>query len=288
MDHLPSSPSSRWFNRPGYIPLKEYVDDIESARAAGPWVLPLHTGDRIQLFLLKTVLQFSWFADRLFVLHPHVWSPAYHILVSYLRRHGWLTDIREKDVGPGPFFAYSIPKGNLSGQGIAIDRATAFSKVLGEMIEREVSGKGDQNSHRVCATPKRMAEHGRMWYPPSHHRFLPVQQERFAPLRSGQEDVFEWVLGKNLITREKTALPRQITSWFSHGHLSKEPVLFDPTSNGCAGYFTRRGAVLRGLLEVVNRDGFLVHWLTQIPPRVIRRETLPEELGELARSLERQ
>jgi thiazole/oxazole-forming peptide maturase SagD family component len=40
-------------------------------------------------------------------------------------------------------------------------------------------------------------------------------------------------------------------------------------SNGNAGHFTRNDAILHGLLELIERDAFLVHWLNTISPRRI-------------------
>ena len=41
------------------------------------------------------------------------------------------------------------------------------------------------------------------------------------------------------------------------------------SSNGCAGHFDYDQAVLSAWLEYIQRDGFLVHWLNTISPKVI-------------------
>lgn len=286
---------SNWFNSPGYIPLKEYVDDIERMRKEGPWRLPIGVFDRIQLFFLSMVVKFSWFSSLLYVEYPYVWSPAYGIILSYLRREGLLDDIEEKNANVGGKFSFCARKSIyinertriISGQGIGSDSSLAFSKALGEIIERMISGLYDMNKEILTDFYLEVARKNQVFYPVKYHRFLDIQKESYRELQSKRDIPIDWVLGKNLITREKTYIPRQMTSWFGFGSARVfKNVLVHSTSNGCAGYFTREGAVLRGLLEVISRDAFLVHWLTMIPPGVIDQETLPKGVLEMIREFE--
>jgi thiazole/oxazole-forming peptide maturase SagD family component len=41
------------------------------------------------------------------------------------------------------------------------------------------------------------------------------------------------------------------------------------TTNGCAGWFTKDGAIVEGLLELIERDGFFVYWLNTLSPKKI-------------------
>ena len=45
------------------------------------------------------------------------------------------------------------------------------------------------------------------------------------------------------------------------------------TTNGCAGHFDYDKAVCAGWLEYIQRDGFLMHWLNSISPKVIDVDT---------------
>lgn len=286
---------SKLFAKQGYISLKEYLADINYMRAHGPWRLPLRTGDRLHLALLGFVARFSWFADAIFIAHGSNVSPAYAILLSYAKRHGIFDSMGERDLHCQGYFSYflnktvDIPsrKENLvSGQGVAEDRVTALSKAFGEMIERMVSGVHDNNADLIFGSPDALAaDRIPLVYPPKYHRFLPIQQKRFNRLRYNSSRSIEWVGGRNLVTDQKTLIPRRITRWFiANGE--REEVFAHATTNGSAGYFTKVGAVLRGLLEVVQRDGLLVHWLTMTPPEKIRVETLPRNLLERVRRLE--
>ena len=278
--------SSKLFKKQGYISLREYTENIRQMLVVGPWKLPLGLGDRVQLIFLAGIVRFSWFADVLYLRHPFPWSPGYSILVTFLRRRGILDTVKERSSYHGGYFHYhfqrSITVGEeryiFRGRGIDRKRGIAFSKGLGEILERMISGVLDENREVVQASPQEMIRRKcRIVYPPRYHRFLPIQTERYRELHRDASHPLEWVWGRNVVTQQKTAIPRQMTSWFKYRHNFRE-VLVYPTSSGSAGYFTEEGAVLRGILEVVERDAFLVHWLTGIAPRVVIRHTLPDSI----------
>jgi len=283
------SSSSSNFGRAGYLSLKEYVEDIESVRKNGPWKLPLGIGDRLHIFFLKMVLKFSWFSSILYVSYSYQWSPAYSILVAYLQKRGFIDEIGEKNVNYKGYFFFSLRKNIFINEynkpivsfGVDRDRATAFSKTIGESIERLVSGLYNKDKNILIASPNDITKKFPTLYPPKYHRFLDIQRERYRELQYHSENLIDWMSGRNLITKEKTYIPRHIVSWFGFAEARVfMDILLHPTSNGCAGYFTKTGAVLRGLLEVIQRDAFLVHWLTQIAPQYIGQETLPKGIQE--------
>ncbi len=289
MHHEPS----RLFNQQGYLPLREYLDDIRSMQRNGPWTLPLGIGDRMHLFFLSLVERFSWFSDTLFVAHPYPWSPAYSVIISYLKRHAMFDGAVELSIRFHGYFSYYFKKDvsrdgrtwEVTGQGVAKDKATALSKSIGEMIERMASGVHDENKNILVASANALMLHHQILYPPKYHRFLEVQKAACKGLHRDASALLEWVQGENVLTGEKTFLPRQMTSWF-YGSRNGKELMLHPTTNGSACYFTREGAVLRGLLETVHRDAFLVHWLTRTSPNVVDLRTLPEELSALVNVFE--
>lgn len=276
------------FDKKGYVPLKEYIDDITDMRKNGPWKLPLGMSDRFHLFFLNLVARFSWFSDALHISHLSDISPSYSILLSYLKKKRFFDSLTERDMHFPGYFSYYLEKevtvNNLPwiirGQGVSEDKATAFSIALGETIERAVSGLYDENKEILIASPEEIQKEFPILYPPRFHRFLDIQKKRYEELRHDPKQSMEWVRGMNLVTREKTYIPRHMTSWFTENRKGKK-TLINATTNGAAGYFTRSGAVLRGILEAVQRDAFLVHWLTMIPPSIIRQETLPDGIRKI-------
>lgn len=285
---------SRLFCQPGYIGLKEYLADIDHMDRHGPWKLPLRVIDRIQLGVLRGLVKVSWFADALHIRYPSSVSPAYSLIVGYLQKKELLGRIGERDSRCPGLFSYvtttsvsvSARNGRITGQGVAGDRATALSKSLGETLERLISGVYDMNLDLVTASPSAMLRgNASILYPPRYHRYLESQKERFQEVRHDPHAPIAWVQGRNLIAGNSVFIPKKITSWYiANGR--RENMLQHATTNGAAGFFTREGAVLRGLLEVVQRDGFLVHWLTMIAPGSIRTETLPNALLDEVRKLE--
>ncbi|MBP6889313.1 MAG: YcaO-like family protein [Candidatus Moranbacteria bacterium] len=279
---------SELFHRPGYLSVREYLEDINSMRKSGKWKLPLGIIDRVHFFFLSYFVRFSRFSASLFILHSKDTSPAYSVLLEYLRRKQFFDVATERDLHyPGYYFYFSTKKISFKnrtlliwGQGVANDKSVALSKALGEIIERVISGIYDKNTFVVNASPEEVMEKFPVIYPPKYHRFLDQQKERFPELRYSQTDVLTWVTGRNLITQERTYIPINITSWCSQLQPRGvgDKIIVHATTNGSAGYFTKEGAVLRGLLEVVQRDAFLVHWLTTIPPEIILQESLPDSL----------
>ncbi len=53
-------------------------------------------------------------------------------------------------------------------------------------------------------------------------------------------------------------------------------IAYQPTTNGGAGHFDYRTAVLSGILELIQRDAFLVHWLNTVSPQKIDIDTYLE------------
>ena len=101
---------SEQLNKPGYIPLAAYVADISRMQRDGPWRLPLGIMDRVQIWALAGIIRFSWISGALCVLWTERWSPAYSVLISYLRRQGYLDTLTEKEVRGGTGFSYLATK----------------------------------------------------------------------------------------------------------------------------------------------------------------------------------
>ena len=275
------------FHKAGYVPMSEYVDDIKHMKNNGTWKLPLGLGDRLQIILSEVFIRFSWLQEILYIAYPYPWSPSYNILLSYLSRKGVFNKVMEKNEPYAGYYSFFITKKMfngriLSGQGISKSPSIAMSKAIGEMLERYISGYNDKNRNITYESFEEISKVCTVVYPPMYHRFLPVQKKLYKELDAHPSEKINWVEGHNLITKEKTYIPKQLTSWFFLNE-KKEKVVSSFTSSGGALYFTKEGATLRAILEVINRDGFLVHWLTKTSPRMIISDTLPKELQDMIR-----
>ena len=279
--------SEKLFDKSGYILLTEYIEDINNMKKNSLWILPLGIGDRIQLMISSLFVRFSWLKELLYVSYPYSWSPSYNILLLFLYKNKIFDLVAEKNEPYNGYYSFFLTKKmfngrTLSGQGVSKSRSIAMSKAIGEMIERYISSYRDMNKDTVQLSSKEIAQKYPIIYPPKYHNFSDIQKQKHKELRHLPTDVIAWVKGVNLITKEYAYIPRQLTSWF-YINTNIERIISSFTSNGSAGYFTKEGAVLRGILEVVQRDAFLVHWLTKTQPSRILEDSLPEELQGLVR-----
>ena len=103
------------------------------------------------------------------------------------------------------------------------------------------------------------------------------------------ETIFRWTHAVNLHTENTEWVPLQ---WFSFTHMRThvhpEPLLVPPITTGIATGQNTTDATLRSLLEVIERDAFIIYWLNQIPPAKINPATSNDpQIRELARIAER-
>lgn len=283
--------SSKISGEPRSGSLREYIESVDRIRAQGLWRLPIGMIGHVQIFLLRFFARFSWFSGLFRRFDSDGISLAYKILLDYVYKRHFFDSIGIRRLRCQGYYGYFFLKKiqlkdrslMLRCQGVGETREEAISIALGEVIERMVSGMYDMNKEVLIASPEEMFQKGLpVVYPPRHHRFLDVQMKRFKELVPDMGYPVAWVQGMNLVNRQKTYLLQNVTSWYSRAwpENRKGPVVVHATTNGAAGYFTRKGAVLRGLLEVVQRDAFLVHWLTMVQPDVVDRTTLPDSLKE--------
>lgn len=270
--------------------LKEYLRGLYASYG---WKLPLGPLDRAYILYLK-IRGTVPFGLPVHITNGALRDPFFDALMRFLQKHGIVDLIKEK-TPVDEFFSFRATKSlTIEGRGrmvIALgtdrDRRIALSKAVGEIVERVVSGVADMNSNILIASPHELIKKDAhsVLYPPQFHRFLPDQKKMLGSLAADPLHPIAWVGGRNLITHKRTYIPKQLTSWFI-GARDSSPKFCNPTSSGAAGYFTKEGAVLRGLLEVVQRDAFLVHWLTSTSPQKIFKESLPMEMQKSLKSLE--
>ena len=102
-----------------------------------------------------------------------------------------------------------------------------------------------------------------------------------------RDSEFRWVGTTELPSQRRIWAPLQ---WFSFSHIQQyihkngtrkgkkdpEPMLSVPITTGFAAGQNRTDATFRGLLEVIERDAFMIYWLNQMPAKRID----PASFGE--------
>jgi ribosomal protein S12 methylthiotransferase accessory factor len=74
----------------------------------------------------------------------------------------------------------------------------------------------------------------------------------------------DWVAGRELATGQAVALPACMAFYGSTAHFPRVRLSYE-TSNGCAVGTSQEEASLHGLLELVERDAFLMAWYRRSP-----------------------
>jgi ribosomal protein S12 methylthiotransferase accessory factor len=105
------------------------------------------------------------------------------------------------------------------------------------------------------------------------------------------DSVFEWVPCTDMTNSTTLYAPLQ---WFSFSHVmeklvcrtpedSVEPMLTVPITTGAAAGQNLHDAILAGLLEVIERDAFIIYWLNQMQAQRIDLSTIKnEEIAQLS------
>lgn len=108
---------------------------------------------------------------------------------------------------------------------------------------------------------------------------------RYAPYDPTTE--YRWVWGYSFARAEPVLVPESYAYYRTqHDDRSAGPFVYE-TSNGCALGGCVEEAVLHGLLEVAERDAFLMTWYARLPvPRIARASAAGRRVPALAGSLE--
>jgi ribosomal protein S12 methylthiotransferase accessory factor len=153
-------------------------------------------------------------------------------------------------------------------RGFSEDYEHALSKVVGECLERTTL-LYFRMAELVRGSPRSLRRAGMRFVPPEHLGVYSAWQiERRAELRFDDDSLFGWVPCTSLLSSETVLLPAQLIYWtypVAFGDVP-EPLLREQNTNGAGGFYSLEGAILSGLLECLQRDGFFRHWLRCIPP----------------------
>jgi ribosomal protein S12 methylthiotransferase accessory factor len=138
---------------------------------------------------------------------------------------------------------------------------------IGEAIERYCASHPDPERF-VLATYAGLK--GRALDPKSCVLYSENQyaSDGFPYNRFHEEATLAWMPALSLPTEEEILVPASLI-YLNYPCRRPEEYIAAQTSNGLAAGHDLEAAILGGLYELVERDGFLIHWLNQLPgPRV--------------------
>lgn len=153
-------------------------------------------------------------------------------------------------------------------RGVARSEPEALSKALGEFLERYALAVFREED-LVIGSPASFAAHGNRFLHPGRLAGFSNAQRQWFPERAFDEaSTFAWARGQSLGDGRPILIPAQLVFWNYCGTCGEldEPFVRERNTNGAAGAFSREAALLAAVYELVERDGFLLAWLTSRPP----------------------
>lgn len=92
------------------------------------------------------------------------------------------------------------------------------------------------------------------------------------------EKDYDWIFAQNLFSEELFLIPAQLVFYKDITSYEKEERFVFETSNGCALGNTMEEAIFYGILEILERDSFLLTWYLKEQVEEINWNTLPSYL----------
>lgn len=101
------------------------------------------------------------------------------------------------------------------------------------------------------------------------------QADNFENFRFGINDKFGWIKGYSTNGNEKF-IPAQLV-YFNYRFLPFEKRIVIPISTGAAGGGCLAAAIERGILEIVERDSFMIYYLNRLPGLKIKIDSIKDK-----------
>ncbi|MGW9440041.1 TOMM precursor leader peptide-binding protein [Streptomyces sp. NPDC055607] len=199
------------------------------------------------------------------------------LLNTYVdRRAGVVRELRPGGLDTLP--TALAPVGPANGFGRALDMATARLSAITEAVER-MSGLR-QGGKRTTVRASR-AELGARAIDPvtlGLHASERYADPAFPYRRYSDDEVCDWIWGHSFGRDEPVLVPRTYVYYGAHEQRADRPdVPFAFTSsNGTAVGSCAEEAILHGLLELAERDAFLMTWYGRLPVPRIDPYSLPD------------
>lgn len=163
------------------------------------------------------------------------------------------------------------------GRGFGTNVDSVLSKTIGEFLERyflTLFKKKDlvRSSYSVLRSRVKAID------PTILSHFNDDQKELFPQMIFSNNSIFYWERLTRASTGEEVLVPAQLVYWnYDRADDQPEPQLAETNTNGAGGMFTKEGAILAGIYELIQRDAFLIYWLNELTPPRVDPESVPDE-----------
>lgn len=155
--------------------------------------------------------------------------------------------------------------------GAGVRLADAVNAAMGELLERYAAFAYD-GTDRIVSSYRELLERGHRsvrFETLTHFSREQCRSKGFAYREFTEATRIGWVKGTNLLDGSPTYVPGQLVS-LGYIHCSDEiPPCFYSTSSGCALATSVEEALLKGILESIERDAIMIHWYARRPPLML-------------------
>jgi ribosomal protein S12 methylthiotransferase accessory factor len=204
-------------------------------------------------------------------------------LIGYLHERGvidqkYIQAIRSPhDMPKFHSFSFSLNKRNTDGYtehhhafGASLSKEVALSKAIGESLERHFMGAYKKKDF-ISGTYADLSAQRTVLDIHDLNGFTNEQKHAFPEFDYSADTMFQWAEGRLYPSGKRALIPAQAIYW---NYVNRdEKTLIRNTTSGCAGHFTKEEAILSALLELIQRDAFLIYWLNSLSPSVLQIPT---------------
>jgi len=210
-------------------------------------------------------------------------------IASRLQSLGIIENITKKTKYADEPFAHiyhvSCP-GKAYGAGITFFEAKkAIWKALGEAVERHLwYNSNDFYKKRLLKTSYKNIKNKKLNIF-SLAGFSQEQKNKLSSLQFGENTILNWVPAFSLTLKKTIYCPIQLISAFYFNKeraQEKEPMLRWCITTGLATGRFLEEAIIKGILEIIERDAFMISYLNKLSPPIIDLEYLSAQDEDIA------
>jgi bacteriocin biosynthesis cyclodehydratase domain len=171
---------------------------------------------------------------------------------------------RRKEVGFGRAFSYELAQ--VSAIAEALERyAGMYPSGARTTVRASYRDLGAQ-----ALNPRELGLHSEEQYAYPDYPYV----------RYSDDLVFNWVWGYSFQRQQPILVPERMVYYGMHYKTTERPFAYE-ISNGCALGGCLEEAILHGMLEVIERDAFLMTWYARLPRERIMIESVTDPLPAL-------
>jgi ribosomal protein S12 methylthiotransferase accessory factor len=162
--------------------------------------------------------------------------------------------------------------------GVGIVLGEAVNRAMGELLERYASLAYGEAGRVVCSR-KELVDRGCRAVALRELALFTDEQlstPGFPYVRLTDDTPVGWFEGTNLADGSGIFVPGELVALGYVPGAGETGPCFYPTSSGCALATSLEGALLSGILELIERDAVMIHWYARMAPPLLnfRREDL--------------